>query len=758
MIAEITRFTIGKQIIAGFVLILALLAGLALYSYLAVTDMKDDFDRSNDVSALFDKANKAQIEVERASRAIATFTGSRTLDAANLARMRVASAVAAATALDTALVDPAQKAAFAEALAAGGLLTSGFEFYTDLLETLLRQINDDMFKRGDRTTKMFADVLAAQSDDKIGRAFQELQIAFTQAQTLVNRWLFGEAPGDLEQARAALDRTVELLGRMPSSDADAALDKIDAEVGAYRNAFAKAVLDIDGLHLAEKERMGANARKIGDAILSLWTLFRDNQKAEDQRFKAVVERVTLTLPIATAIAVALGIAIAIAIASALSRPIRRVTRIAETLAGGNSAVDVPVARRADEVGQLMTAMGSLRATVAEAFRLKQMVDDMPTPSITADASSGLAINYLNKEAEALLQGLSAHLPIAGGALAGSSITALHPTLAAHAADLADPARLPWRAKITIGPETLDLRASAVHDRAGLYLGPMLTLTVITAQMRLADGFERDVISVAESVASSSGDVQINARAVSAAAEDASRQTTLVASAAEEASSNLQTISTAAEELASSISEIGRQIEIASSATSKAVQETEQTDKAVESLAETAAKVSRVVDLITEIAAQTNLLALNATIEAARAGDAGKGFAIVASEVKNLANQTAKATEEIGAQIDEMQSATTAAVSAIRGIGKTVSAVNEIAGAIAAAVTEQSAATAEIARNVEQAARGTEDVSRTIVDVSRATSATGDAAGQLLEASSGLNEQAATLRREVDTFLLEVRAG
>jgi methyl-accepting chemotaxis protein len=758
MLFLFTRVSIGKQIITGFSLILLLLAGLAFYAYDSVDRMRQGFDRSAKVSDMFDKANKAQIEVERASRAIASFTGSRSLAMADVARQRVKTALADIAVLNAVLVDPAHKAASSEASPAGVALSDGFEFYVEQLDALLKLVEEEMFKRGDRVSGLFAQTLKSLEDPKVARDFAAIDISFLRAQALASRWLFAEAPEDIDQTRAALEQTVEQLRKMPSSDADAALDKIEADIGAYRTAFDRAVLDVDGLHLAERERMTANLRKMSDAILTLWTLFRDQQDAEDARFGRVVADVTLALPIATAIAFAIGLGIALVIAAALARPIRRVTRIAATLAEGDSGVMVPTTRRGDEIGALMGAMGALRATVAEAFRLKQMVQDMATPTITADAKNGLSINYVNKAAEALLTRLNAHLPMRGDTVIGSPIMALHSDLAAHAEKFANPSKLPWHGKLRIGPETLDLRASAMHDLSGAYIGPMLTCTIITGQMRLADAFERDVLGVAEAVATSAGDMQLNARTVSAAAEDASRQTTIVASAAEEASSNLQTIATAAEELTSSISEIGRQIDLAAAATFRAVEETEKTDRTVESLAETAGKVSRVIELINQIASQTNLLALNATIEAARAGEAGKGFAVVASEVKNLANQTAKATEEIGGQITDMQKATTDAVAAIRSIGDMVNKVNEIAGTISAAVTEQSAATAEIARNVEAAARGTEDVSRTIVEVSRATSATGEAAGHMRDATSGLNQQAATLRSEVEQFLRQVRAG
>ncbi|MBY0430991.1 MAG: methyl-accepting chemotaxis protein, partial [Rhodospirillales bacterium] len=151
------------------------------------------------------------------------------------------------------------------------------------------------------------------------------------------------------------------------------------------------------------------------------------------------------------------------------------------------------------------------------------------------------------------------------------------------------------------------------------------------------------------------------------------------------------------------------------------------------------------------------LALNATIEAARAGEAGKGFAVVANEVKNLANQTAKATDEIGQQISSVQAATRNAVTAIRGIGGTITEISQIASAIAAAVEEQGAATQEIARNVQQAASGTQDVTANIGGVTQAARETGQAAGQVLHLADDLNRQAEILRQEMRKFLDTVRA-
>ncbi|MEX2629065.1 MAG: cache domain-containing protein [Tistlia sp.] len=278
-----------------------------------------------------------------------------------------------------------------------------------------------------------------------------------------------------------------------------------------------------------------------------------------------------------------------------------------------------------------------------------------------------------------------------------------------------------------------------------------------ATLEFADNFESSVKSVVDGVSQTATQMQTTARTMSAAADETERQAGAAASAAEEASGNVQTVASAAEELSSSIEEIGRQVDRSSQTATKAVADARATNTQVEGLVESARKIGEVVNLISEIAEQTNLLALNATIEAARAGEAGKGFAVVASEVKALANQTAKATEEISQQIGEIQSQTTGAASAIRSIGATVEEIHEIAGSISAAVEEQGAATQEIARNVQQASAGTKQVTGNVSAVSQTAAETGGAAGQVLEAASHLSEQADHLSREVEQFIAKIRA-
>ncbi|KJC45231.1 methyl-accepting chemotaxis protein [Bradyrhizobium sp. LTSP857] len=270
-------------------------------------------------------------------------------------------------------------------------------------------------------------------------------------------------------------------------------------------------------------------------------------------------------------------------------------------------------------------------------------------------------------------------------------------------------------------------------------------------------FEATIGELVGSLSSSSTELEAAANTLSTTAESTGRISGDAATASEEVSTNVQSVASATEEMTSSVSEISRQVQEASRIAGEAVRQAGKTNTSIADLSHAAARIGDVVKLITAIAEQTNLLALNATIEAARAGEAGRGFAVVASEVKALAAQTSKATDEIGAQIAGMQSATEASVATIQEISTTINIVSEISSTIAAAVEEQGAATQEIARNVQQAAQGTRQVASNIADVSRGASETGSASSQMLSSAQLLSGESGRLKMEVEKFLATMRA-
>ncbi|NVK19390.1 MAG: methyl-accepting chemotaxis protein [Methylocystaceae bacterium] len=275
---------------------------------------------------------------------------------------------------------------------------------------------------------------------------------------------------------------------------------------------------------------------------------------------------------------------------------------------------------------------------------------------------------------------------------------------------------------------------------------------------LADDFENKVGEVVNSVATASNQLQSTAKGMNEIATTNQQRATNATDAANNATNNVQTVASAAEELSNSINEISRQVAESSTMAAQAVEQATSTNTTMKELAEAATKIGQVINLITDIAEQTNLLALNATIEAARAGEAGKGFAVVASEVKNLANQTAKATDEISSQVQTIQATTNDAVEAIDAVSNMINHMNEVSSAIAAAVEEQGAATQEIATNVESAAYGTQEASRDMEEVVQSAEQNGQAANDVLGAAEALSSQAGALRTQVDDFLSQVRAG
>ncbi|MFZ1006474.1 MAG: methyl-accepting chemotaxis protein [Candidatus Sulfotelmatobacter sp.] len=264
-----------------------------------------------------------------------------------------------------------------------------------------------------------------------------------------------------------------------------------------------------------------------------------------------------------------------------------------------------------------------------------------------------------------------------------------------------------------------------------------TIGQIAASTRQVTGASETLSNTSQQIATNSEETSAQARVVSGAAQHVSR--------------NLETVATGAEEMGSSIKEIAKNATEAAKVATGAVKVAETTTITVSKLGESSTEIGQVIKVITSIAQQTNLLALNATIEAARAGEAGKGFAVVANEVKELAKETAKATEDISRKIEAIQTDTKAAVDAIASISGVINQINDISSTIATAVEEQNATTNEMSRNVSEAAHSSGEITSNIAGVSQAAESTSRGAADTQKAAQQLVEASAELRRLVEQF-------
>jgi methyl-accepting chemotaxis protein len=279
--------------------------------------------------------------------------------------------------------------------------------------------------------------------------------------------------------------------------------------------------------------------------------------------------------------------------------------------------------------------------------------------------------------------------------------------------------------------------------------------VMAQSLNQAVGSMRDALRTiqasAEQVAGASEKLSSVSQQMAGNVEETSTQANTVSAASEEVSKNVQTVAAGAEEMEASIKEIAKGASEAARVAKDAVEVVEKTNQTISKLGTSSAEIGNVLKLINAIAEQTNLLALNATIEAARAGEAGKGFAVVANEVKELAKQTAQATEDIGQKIGAIQHDTREAVTAIQGINQIIHRINDIENTIASAVEEQSATTKEIARNVSEAAKGSHEIAQNITGVAQAMQAAAGSTAQTERAAEDLSSMAAELQNLVRQF-------
>jgi methyl-accepting chemotaxis protein len=382
-----------------------------------------------------------------------------------------------------------------------------------------------------------------------------------------------------------------------------------------------------------------------------------------------------------------------------------------------------------------------------------MIDNVPAGVAWSDPSNNFTITYINatgKEslapAEAALGGRSAD------DFVGKPLDQLFPSLSALRSRLKDPGQMPIRQQVTLGPVVLDLQVFAIHNASGTYTGAMAVWSVVTQQIELVDMFRRDVGALVSSLLESASGVRNASQLMQCKADETSNVVNSASERAQRASADVSEASGRAEETARAIADLDSGMANAAGTANRAVTEAVEADAAIARLIESARKIGEVVDLITEIAEQTNLLALNATIEAARAGEAGKGFAVVASEVKALAQQTQRATGEIAGQIQAIQSSSTATAEVLERIQATIKQVAEEADQMTHAIQQQGTEIRQIVHTMARAASGTGALLEDIRTVVSASAVSNQVAAELSDSADELTRQAEEMRRATDGFL------
>jgi methyl-accepting chemotaxis protein len=661
---------VGTKVAVGFAAVLAILCILAISSYWTLTALRGAFEtyaQRVQVVGIARDVDREFLELRRFVREFAAGGQESQVESANRIRPVLAAAITRGL---TEIRNPDRLAKIKEINAEYEKYCAHFDQLIGLRREQTAHLSDVLDPTGLKLSREIEEIQAASgkannTDALIlsGAAMEQLMLVRLNVNKLLARHddalrdAADKAFADLQTAMAGLGKAID------TPELRTLFDQVSNNANIYRDAYVKAAEDVHEIDSLVNGEMRASAEDIAARALDIKTSGIAEEHAIEQETLVLIGHSEMLMLVLSVCGVIIGCALAWLIGRSIAQPIRAIAAVLLDLAGGNMAVQVPYADRADEVGE--------NARAAQIFK------------------------------ENLIR------------------------IAKMEADQSAAAR-------------------AAQERAD-------------ALKRHMDKFWNTIGGVIGTVASASTQLEGAAISLNKTADTTRMLSGTVAAASEQTSSNVQGVAAASEQLASTVSEIARQVQESSTIAGQAVRQASTTNDRVHDLSQSAERIGDVVNLINSIAGQTNLLALNATIEAARAGDAGKGFAVVAQEVKALAAQTAKATHEIASHIAGMQQATQDAVTAIKEISATINRMSEISGHIAAAVEQQGTTTSEISRNVIEAAKGTSEVATSITDVSRGASETGSASSQVLSSARELSSESLRLRREVETFLADVKA-
>ncbi|NJD18253.1 MAG: HAMP domain-containing protein [Gemmatimonadetes bacterium] len=599
-----------------------------------------------------------------------------------------------------------------------------------------------------------------------------------------------ESSRTLEQRMAALQRALQDAVAAADVDgltaADALADSVRSELAQLRSNPVVASEDVDALsgsfesyfRLARETSVqmitGASSgdlmthlRQMTDSYTALTDALEARTEHDRKQIAAAFESARGRQSTTTTTTVVILLAVVLALTAISYRVVRGVlsalggiAESAEAIARGD--IDQRVAYESgDEIGRLADAFrGMIQYVQDVATAADGLARGDLTRTVQPRSDKDVLARNMARATQTLTSVLEETSRLIRAAQAGSLAHRGNPAAFEGAyGDLVRGTNAMMDALVAPIEEASQVLASLARGdlRAGMrgaYQGRFAELeaNLNTTVRNLADALGR-IRSISTSVSASSGQLRTMSMTLTGTAEATTRETAEVSKASDLASSNVQMVASAAEEMSSSIREISTQVQEARSVADEAARQAENTVSLMDELGTASTQIGEVVRVITSIAEQTNLLALNATIEAARAGEAGKGFAVVANEVKQLASQTAKATEEISAKIRGVQERTGDAVKGIRSIAEVIGRVNQISLTVASAVEQQSAAVGEIARSASEASHGTEQVARSIASVSQAALGSASGAEELQESAHELAGAAATLDSLVGGFHL-----